>query len=414
MDGNVVEIREKLDSKTRKDFILRVDAEYGPQPGCKNLQGDIFPKLFPVGTGGGFRVNGSHLAPKLIVLYTTGEVAYWQDEVDKQTGIFLYYGDNRTSGKDLHKTKLGGNEILKNIFTWASMYDTQLRRLIPPIFIFEKTKGWNRKFLGLAVPGIKGRPEKEWLTAVWGCDEKGNRFQNYRALFTIVDTGMTKDGCAPDGINLGWIDDIINGNAVNSKYAPYAWKKYIENKDAFRPLISTIGKITKDKNDQLPQDKEGKAMLKTIHDYFYDIDGGYSFEEFAIDVAQGIDQNVFSIIPTQPYKDGGFDGIGTYTIFKGTSNQINVEFYLEAKCYSETDGVGTKQTSRLISRIKNRQFGILVTTSYIAPQAYEEIVSDGHPVAFITGKTIIDYLRNQMNIMTVKSLKDYLNARYKK
>ena len=43
MDGKVVEIREKLDSKTRKDFILRVDAEYGPQPGCKNLQGDIFP-----------------------------------------------------------------------------------------------------------------------------------------------------------------------------------------------------------------------------------------------------------------------------------------------------------------------------------------------------------------------------------
>lgn len=370
--------------------------------------------MFPVGAGGGFRIKGPHISPNLIVLYTTGEVSYWQDEIDKQTGVFLYYGDNKTSGCDLHSTKLGGNEALKNIFQWASCYDFKTRKLITPIFVFEKTEGWNRRFLGLAVPGLRGRPEKEWLTAVWGCDEQGNRFQNYRALFTILDTGLSEDGFGVDGVNLGWINDILKGKSYESKYAPYAWKKYIASKDAFKPLISTLGKVYKKPEEQLPNDKTGLEMLKTIHDYFHDIDGGYSFEEFAIDIAQGIDNNVQSILRTQPYKDGGFDGIGTYSIFKGVNNQIAVEFYLEAKCYGIDNGVGVKQTSRLISRIKNRQFGVLVTTSFISEQAYKEIVDDRHPVCFITGKDIIDFLRKQKNILTVQSLKNMLDTNYKK
>jgi Restriction endonuclease len=43
-------------------------------------------------------------------------------------------------------------------------------------------------------------------------------------------------------------------------------------------------------------------------------------------------------------------------------------------------GVGVKELSRLISRLRHRQFGILVTTSYLGHQAYEELRSDRHPV----------------------------------
>ena len=44
--------------------------------------------------------------------------------------------------------------------------------------------------------------------------------------------------------------------------------------------------------------------------------------------------------------------------------------------------------SRLISRIKYRQFGVMVTTSFVSNQAYEEVLEDGHPILIVTGADI--------------------------
>jgi Restriction endonuclease AspBHI N-terminal/Restriction endonuclease len=70
--------------------------------------------------------------------------------------------------------------------------------------------------------------------------------------------------------------------------------------------------------------------------------------------------------------DGGRDAIGRYRLGP-SADPITVDFALEAKCYRpELPGqsgtarqVGVKETARLISRLRHRQFGILVTTSYI-------------------------------------------------
>jgi hypothetical protein len=52
---------------------------------------------------------------------------------------------------------------------------------------------------------------------------------------------------------------------------------------------------------------------------------------------------------------------------------------LEAKLYDPAgNGVGVRDVARLISR--HRQFGVLVTTSYVARQAYQEVRADQHPV----------------------------------
>jgi hypothetical protein len=59
------------------------------------------------------------------------------------------------------------------------------------------------------------------------------------------------------------------------------------------------------------------------------------------------------------------------------SDPIAVEFALEAKCYAPTHGVGVRETSRLISRLRHRQFGVPVTTSYLDDQAYREIGKTG-------------------------------------
>jgi hypothetical protein len=72
-----------------------------------------------------------------------------------------------------------------------------------------------------------------------------------------------------------------------------------------------------------------------------------------------------------------------------------IDCALEAKCFGKDHGVGVRPTSRLISRIKHRQFGILVTTSYLDSQAYNEIKEDGHPILIISGKDLIEILRKK-------------------
>ena len=67
---------------------------------------------------------------------------------------------------------------------------------------------------------------------------------------------------------------------------------------------------------------------------------------------------------------------------------------LEAKCYRENHTVGVREMSRLISRIRYRQFGIMVTTSSVDNQAYREVVEDGHPILIVTASDIAGILRN--------------------
>lgn len=56
------------------------------------------------------------------------------------------------------------------------------------------------------------------------------------------------------------------------------------------------------------------------------------------------------------------------------------------------NSVGVKEVSRLISRLRHRQFGVLVTTSVVARQAYQEVREDKHPVVFICGRDITEIL----------------------
>lgn len=97
--------------------------------------------------------------------------------------------------------------------------------------------------------------------------------------------------------------------------------------------------------------------------------------------------------------DGGRDAIGRYLL--GLSDDpVYAEFSLEAKCYqpgfdeTSPNTVGVREVSRLISRIRHRQFGVLVTTSVIARQAYEEVREDRHPIIFFSGGDITDILVN--------------------
>ena len=38
-------------------------------------------------------------------------------------------------------------------------------------------------------------------------------------------------------------------------------------------------------------------------------------------------------------------------------------------------------------------FGVLVTTSYLHPQAYQELKADGHPIVVMSARDIVETLR---------------------
>ena len=72
----------------------------------------------------------------------------------------------------------------------------------------------------------------------------------------------------------------------------------------------------------------------------------------------------------------------------GKSYCVFLDLALEAKYYAPENGVRVEQLSRLILRLRHPQFGILVTTSFLGHQAYQEVRSDWHPVVVIAGADI--------------------------
>ncbi len=106
--------------------------------------------------------------------------------------------------------------------------------------------------------------------------------------------------------------------------------------------------------------------------------------------------------------DGGRDAIGKYCI-GSEENGINVDYAIEAKCYKLSVAVGVRGTSRLISRLKYRQFGIFVTTSFVHKQAYKEIKEDGHPVLIISSQDIVNILKRN-GFSTLNQVSEWINS----
>lgn len=368
---------------------LIIDAIY--EGGDQNHSGDDpISKMFPgVGNQGGFRISykNNSRKPAYVVLYTSGKEIEWPDYLDIETGMFRYYGDNRKPGYPLHETPKGGNALLRDTFNLLLATPNE-RRNIPPFFILEKVgEGRSVRFRGLAAPGSKHFPPDNALVAIWRTKEN-TRFQNYEAYFTILDS-------SDEPIPKEWLQALKNETGEEKIFEPDVWKKFInEGLQGIKPLHAPKIKIPS-KSDQLPSDDYGRELLFTIYDYFKD--NPYKFEAFAVELAKMIDNHFFEFDLTRPWRDGGRDAIGKYLIGH-ERGKLFVECALEAKCYNYDNSIGVKQTSRLISRLRYRQFGILVTTSFVDRQAYLEIKEDGHPVLLISGGDIVDVLkRNNMN-----------------
>ena len=372
--------------QTLPEADLIVDAVYEANE-VGNVSGEAISRLLPgVGNQGGFRPAGKGDDKKFVVLFTSGEDKDWPDRLDLGTGRFAYYGDNKRPGSELHETRRKGNELLRHVFGLLHS-EPPMRNRIPPFLVFRKypTERSSRsvQFKGLAVPGYAGLPETEDLLAVWKISD-GQRFQNYRAVFTLLDV---------PNLRREWIEDLLAGD-VNSRHAPDAWQQWMET-GTYRPLIAEFTTTVRTQDEQLPDTMMKRAILDGVWAHFKD--APHAFESFAARLFAMYDQRVKIDEITRGTGDGGRDAFGRYLLGLG-DDPVYVEFSLEAKCYQPPLGdqrmnsVGVRDVSRLISRIRHRQFGVLVTTSIVGRQAYQEVREDRHPIIFIAGKDIADIL----------------------
>ena len=340
---------------------------------------DPLPHILNVSTGGGFRYRGTLDGLDLVVLTSSLRDPDWPDMLDLETGVYTYYGDNKKPGRGLHGTPRKGNELLRRVFDLAHC-GLAGRRRVPPVLVFANTGEWRDVlFLGLAVPGTADLRASEDLVAIWKISE-GRRFQNYRARFSVLGVPL---------LPRAWVTDIIKGNP-HSPNAPETWSNWVDTGQA-QPLLATRSIEYRRKAEQIPQNLGERGILETIHSYFES--DFHGFERCAAVLAKLLLPDIATIDLTRPSRDGGRDAIGQLRIGSGAA-AILVDFALEAKCYNLGRGVNVRDMSRLISRLRHRQFGILVTTSYVDIQAYREIKEDQHPIIILAATDIVELLRN--------------------
>ena len=363
-----------------------------------NAADDPLARLLPgVGNQGGFRAMGraSKDAVRLVVLYTSGAEPDWPDELDPYTGAFTYFGDNRSPGRELHDTPRNGNLLLRTVFERAHA-GPDGRAKVPPFLLFDKPgTGRDVRFRGLLAPGSDRTSGEEDLVAVWRTTG-GQRFQNYRARFTVLDAG---------GVTRRWIGELSAGEPLGSSCPP-AWRSWVET-GRYAALLSPPTVIIRRRDQQEPVAAD-KPLISQLVGHFKDRET--DFEQFAADLWRASQPNVDRIDVTRPWRDGGRDAVGDY-LLGPRSDTVAVEFALEAKCYAPGHGVGVREVSRLISRLRHRQFGVLITTSHLDAQAYTEIREDGHPVIVLAGRDIIDILKTQ-GLNTLVQLQQYLDEKH--
>jgi hypothetical protein len=178
----------------------------------------------------------------------------------------------------------------------------------------------------------------------------------------------------------------------------------------YLPLTAEPTTVIRTNEQQTPDTAAKAAILNVVWEHFKERPHG--FEMFAARIYQMHDPRVIIDEITRTSVDGGRDAIGRY-LMGLVEDPVYAEFALEAKCYRPStsgDGVnrvGVSEVARLISRIRHREFGVLVTTSIVGQQAYKEVREDRHPIVMIAGGDISNILMKS-GFNTPELVKDLL------
>lgn len=363
---------------------LRVDESYRNTNDWTQDE-DVFGRYFRFADGKGVN-NVAGFRPKSVVgkstriedcgfclLVTNWGETEWPDAADRENGLFTYFGDNRKAGKELHDTEVRGNRLLQHVFQQLHVGN---RQEIPPFLAFEKYRdgaGTQMRFLGLCCPGVQGLSSMEDLVAVWRVT--GNeRFQNYRATFTIL---------ASETVSKSWLEDMVQGVlAADSVHCPPEWRRWVKS-GLYTPLLCERTVVPRTRAAQLPKSDVERIVLDKVYNGLSDRE----FEFAAESLVQLMDARFTDLQVTRAVRDGGRDVVGRYRVGHD-EHQIRLDAFVEAKRWDPSSAVGVKPMMRLISRLKHRDVGVFVTTSFFDKQVQQELIDDNHPVLLVSGGDI--------------------------
>jgi hypothetical protein len=379
---------------------LVIDSVYQGARGKRlDLGSEPLTKLIPgVGNMGGFRksVDSKTKELKGLLLVSTRNEDDWPDSLDIFSGLYTYFGDNREPGRSLHDTPKGGNKVLLDIFQLAHG-TIEERSKCPVILAFQNTGlGFDTEFKGLLVPGAANLSASEDLVAVWAA-KNGKRFQNYRANFTVLNCGE---------ISGDWVRDVFRKrtNVLDDPRTPKAFLTWIKT-GKYAPLSADPKRYIRSVEEQIPR---GGIQIQLINHILKVTESvPTDFEPIAAGIWQLLNKSQMEIDVTRRNVDGGRDAVG-HLVLGPVSDPIRVPFALEAKRYKQGVNVGVKDMARLISRIKHRDFGVLVTTSAVSPQTYGEVRQDRHPIVIVSGRDIAEVLIAE-GVNTIQKLDQWVS-----
>ncbi len=130
--------------------------------------------------------------------------------------------------KGLHETPRKGNVLLRDAFAHSLGSAHDRARGVPPFLLFEKaTPGRAVRFRGLLAPGGPTLTPDDELSAIWRTTGT-QRFQNYRARFTVLDQAR---------VPRAWIRHVLAGGSPLDGGCPEVWQAWVESR-VYRPLLA--------------------------------------------------------------------------------------------------------------------------------------------------------------------------------
>ena len=342
--------------------------------------------------------NGAFRTPAIILSSSPhrygSEITPWEDIYDPDFGHVRYFGDNRSN--DNSPERKAGNSLLLKAFNAHSSPIKQDRiDNAVPILFFERTpcNGAQKGYLRFHGYGIIESVE---LITQYDVNTKEGFFSNY--VFDLCVFSLKEDN---EDFSWDWINARRDKNLSNKqtlKYAPKAWKKYIEDG------ISALGTIRRhvytsrvyDTKDQKPiPGSKDEQLLQRIYSHYESRRD--RFELFAMTIAQEVFEMSGAKFQqgwvTKKTGDGGIDFIARSDISTGMTS-LKMIVLGQAKC--ETPNVPTNGThiARTVARLKRGWIGVYVTTSYFSSQVQKEILDDQYPIMLINGLEIAKATNN--------------------
>lgn len=354
--------------------------------------------------------DGSFRIPAIIVSSSPhkygGESTPWEDIYDPDFGRVRYYGDNKSN--ETRPEERQGNKALKNAFHFHSspIKEERLNNAVPILF-FERTpaNGSTKGYLKFHGYGIIESVE---LVTQYDTKTKDGYFSNYvfdMCVFTLVNDN--------EEFPWTWINARRDPNLTNEqtmKYAPLAWRQWIESGNASKVRRHVYSSQIVKAKEQLPAEgSQEEETLEEIYRFFSQSDK-HHFEYFAMRITQEIFEsssaNFMSGWVTQKSGDGGIDFVARNDIGTGLA-KVKTIIIGQAKCESisqPTNGVGIART---VSRLKRGWLGVYVTTSYFSTAVQKEVLDDQSPIMLINGLQIAKTTQNILYREGI-ALKEYL------